>query len=346
MKAALARTISVTRACWSRVRPLAVGSNLAPSFLGLALLIAPPPTPAAATAAPALQLPRPSQVPGGVALLPIAAEAADRGAAPRVRYHGDRVLVLPQEDHWLAVVGIALSAAPGSDTISIERDTAQAGAIEHAPTARSTSAPAEPAGNATPATLSFVISPKQYLVQRLRVPPAQVDLSPHDLARYQREHARLQAALATFVAQPPISLQLRSPVPGIRTSSFGSRRVFNGEERAPHTGMDIAARAGTPIRAAADGRVIDTGDYFFDGNTVLIDHGEGLITMYCHMSVIAVHSGERLHAGAVIGKVGATGRVTGPHLHFAVALNRVFVDPALFLAPDASAAASAASHRD
>jgi murein DD-endopeptidase MepM/ murein hydrolase activator NlpD len=262
--------------------------------------------------AAALSLPRASQVPGGGALLPLAV-AAD-AAAPAVSYAGSRVLVVRQGDHWLAVVGIALSTPPGSVAIQLRS-----------------------AGHA-PQTVPFRVGNKQYLVQRLRVKPSQVDLSAKDLSRYQREHARLQAALATFTPTLPTTLALLAPVDGIRTSSFGSRRVFNGESRAPHTGMDIAAAAGTPIHAAAPGRVIDTGDYFFDGKTVLIDHGQGLITMYCHLSRIDVHLGERLSAAALIGTVGATGRVTGPHLHFGVSLNRVFVDPALFLPPPGAAA--------
>jgi murein DD-endopeptidase MepM/ murein hydrolase activator NlpD len=216
-------------------------------------------------------------------------------------------MVLKAGDGWRALVGIPLSAKPGRHLVRIGNDT-------------------QP-----PRYQAFTIAPKEYATQKLEVPPAQVDLSKEDLERVARERVRIDAALETWTGELPATLRLQQPVDGPRSSSFGLRRLFNEQPRAPHGGMDIAANAGTAIRAPADGRVIDTGDYFFNGKTIFIDHGQGMITMYCHLSAIDVKPGEDIRRGHPIGKVGATGRVTGAHLHFGVSLNRAFIDPALFL---------------
>ena len=272
---------------------------------------APPATPLALP--PALPLAR--SVPGGVVLITLPGDSAP---APRVWFGESPVLVVRQRHHWLAVIGIPLAQSAGPAELRVS-------------SAAATGAEAAAGGAATNDTrLPFTIQPWRYREQHLQVAPAQVDLSAADLERVAHEQTLIHAALATYSGATPATLQLRSPVPGVRSSSFGLRRFFNGAARDPHSGMDIAAAAGTPVHAAAAGTVLQTGNYFFNGNTVLIDHGGGLITMYCHLQTIGVARGAQLAAGAVLGTVGATGRVTGAHLHFGVALNRAFVDPALF----------------
>lgn len=253
--------------------------------------------------APARELPVHRSVPGGVALV----ELGPSAEPPRVALDTVPVLVVGDESGWTAVAGIALDVAPGTHRLAVRR-----------------------AGEADE-ELPFVVAPKRYAEQRLKVAPGKVDLSAEDLARYERERVHLAGVAATHSEAVPASLRLQQPTAGRRSGSFGLRRVFNGQPRRPHSGMDIAAPTGAAVVAAAAGRVIDRGDYFFNGNTVWLDHGGGLLTMYCHLSAIDVAPGEVVAAGQRIGAVGATGRVTGPHLHWSVSLNRAMVDPALFL---------------
>lgn len=265
-------------------------------------------------AAMTVELPRASAVPGGVMLFELPG-AAD--APPYVTFEGDRAMVLRDGERWTAVVGIPLLRPPGPAEIVVHR------------------------GIGAPERVAFEVGKKDYAVQRLTVAPKHVQLSKQDEERVLAERDRLGALLSTFSLEPPASLRLQQPVPGRRSSSYGLRRFFNDQPRNPHTGMDIAAAAGTAIVAAADAHVIDTGDYFFNGNTVLLDHGQGMLTLYCHLSRISVKTGQRVRAGETIGEVGTTGRVTGPHLHWGVTLNGTMVDPALFLAPDGAAPAPA-----
>jgi len=248
--------------------------------------------------------PRASPVPGGVARVRLGASEI----APRVHAGGERVLVMRDGDEWVALVGIALAIKPGSK-LRVEARRAD-GRVER---------------------FEIAVGRKAYATQHLKVPRGKVELTPEDLARYERERAHMAGVIRTFTDTPPALLAMLQPVPGESSSSFGLRRFFNGQPRSPHSGMDIAAPEGTPIIAASAGRVIDVGDYFFSGQQIVLDHGEGLLTLYAHLSGIDTRVAESVEAGAPIGKVGATGRVTGPHLHFSVYLNAVAVDPALFL---------------
>jgi len=254
----------------------------------------------------ALALPQNSPVPGGVAIVAL----DDQGdAPPEVTYRGNRVMVARGEQGWEAVVGIPLSARPGRHSIVVR-------------------------GNPHSHKIHFQVKDKKYAVQRLHLDNKRmVNPTAKDLVRIRKEVKLIHAAFATWDQDFAVPDDLLQPTAGIRSSSFGLRRFFNGEPRRPHSGMDIAAPTGQNVVAPADGKVVAIGNYFFNGNTVFIDHGQGLVSMFCHLSAIDVKPGDELKRGEHVGKVGMTGRVTGPHLHWSLSLNNARVDPALFMPP-------------
>ena len=253
--------------------------------------------------ASAYVLPHESAVPGGVKVLRLDVHG---DSMPYVDVDGHRALVVQDGSSWIAIIGIPLSASLAPRQV-----------IVHSGDARQ--------------EIQYSIGDKQYASQSLKVAPGQVNLSKADLERVNQEKSIIEHDMSRWTDEQPETLQMPQPIPGVRSSSFGMRRIFNGESRNPHSGMDIAAPVGTPVRAPLAGTVIDTGDYFFNGNTVFVDHGRGMISMYCHLSAIDVKPGQRVAAGATLGKVGMTGRVTGPHLHWGLSLNRAWVDPELFV---------------
>jgi murein DD-endopeptidase MepM/ murein hydrolase activator NlpD len=245
-------------------------------------------------------------VPGGIVVLPL----EDRGVAPTASFNGDAVMVVPNGESggYLALVGIGLKIKPGSHRLKVNYGAAQE-------------------------SVPFTVGTKKYREQHIKLSSNKhVNPSQSDLDRYKREAAEQSAAYKIFRDAVPSNVVLDRPVQGGRYSSpFGLRRFFNGEERNPHAGLDIAVPQGTPVKASADGVVTIVGDYFFNGKTVFVDHGQGLISMYCHLSEIDVTKGQTVSRGEVVGKVGSTGRSTGPHLHWTVSLNNQRVDPAIFI---------------
>ena len=222
-----------------------------------------------------------------------------------VTYRDRPVLILEGR----AVVGIPLSAMPGEHALEV--------IDQH--------------GRARPHT--FTVVAKDYPEQRLTIDnPRMVNPDPESLKRIRAESARMRAGYLNY--RPADSARLRpflKPLEGITSSPFGRRRVLNDQPRNPHSGLDIAAPQGTPVVAPAPGKVTLTGDFYFNGNTVFLDHGQGLVTMYCHLSEIHVAEDAQIARGEVLGLVGATGRATGPHLHWSVSLNGYRVDPELVM---------------
>ena len=179
----------------------------------------------------------------------------------------------------------------------------------------------------------FQVTAKQYPEEHLTIANERLVNPPErDLVRIREETARQLAQYRRFTARPLDLSPFQLPVTGRVSSVFGKRRVLNGQPRNPHSGLDLAADTGTPIHAPAPGAVVLTGELFFNGKTVFLDHGQGLVTMYCHMNAIAVAEGDEVQRGQVIGEVGATGRVTGAHLHWSVSLNGNRVDPVTVMA--------------
>ncbi len=283
--------------------PAAVGGRLA--RLLLAFLLASGPAFAG--------LPKAANVPGGIALVPVAPRAPDVGDPPRVWFGDQRLLVLADRGQWIAVVGLALETLPGHYTLRVEDGDA-----------------------ATQAT--FTVTAKTYPEQRITLKDrSQVDLSANDLARVEREIAEIRRLKHHWRESRGTDTDFVIPAQGKLSGRFGLRRVFNGEPRSPHAGFDIAAPRGSSVVANANGVVLAIGDYFFNGRTVVVDHGNGLLSMYCHLDAIEVAAGETVDKGQRLGASGMSGRATGPHLHWSVILNGSMVDPELFLGRPKSA---------
>ncbi len=246
-------------------------------------------------------LPHHDPVPGGIAVIPLSQSMP-------AYYRGQRVMVLAQGPRHYAVVGIPLDATPGMHRLS--RDVAGE----------------EPLA-------SFEVQPKDYPQQHITIEDRRkVEPNAEDLRRIRAERQRIVRAFRSWREGVTPRMPFLRPVEGRQSSAFGLRRFFNGLPRKPHSGLDLAAPRGTPVKAPADGVVIDTGDYFFNGKSVFIDHGQGLVTLYCHLDEIKVQPGQSVRRGEIIGTVGSTGRATGPHLHWSVSLNDARVNPELFLA--------------
>ena len=188
-------------------------------------------------------------------------------------------------------------------------------------------------GVAQRVTQGIAREPRDYPEQHLEVAQEFNEMSPEKLERIRKEQAATREALRRVTPSPRWPLPLSRPVAGRTTSDFGLRRFFNGEPKNPHTGVDFGAKAGTPVSVCEDGVVILTGEHYFAGNCVYVDHGDGLVSMYYHLSAIGVTVGQPLRRGEILGRVGATGRVTAAHLHWGVSAQGQLVDPLLLMDP-------------
>jgi murein DD-endopeptidase MepM/ murein hydrolase activator NlpD len=225
-----------------------------------------------------------------------------------VRWSGHEVPFMRSGDRWVAIVGVDLDSRPGDHAVNVTFSYE--------------------GGRTRVVSEPVIVNAGEYPTTRLEVEERYVELSPEDQARADREGAETSAIYDTFTPQRYWTEAFEIPVRGAKDGrNFGHRRVFNDQPRAPHSGADLRATTGTPIYAANRGRVVLAKDLFFSGNAVFIDHGYGLFTTYLHLSKIDVAVGDVVERGQPLGLAGATGRVTGPHLHWGVRLLDARVDP-------------------
>ncbi len=258
---------------------------------------------------PLLAFPRNALKPGGVAVIAV---APSNSLKPKVIYQKKQVAIIKGNQNWLAVVGIPLSAKIGNHKVT----------IFHSPKKTRTK--------------TFKVKSFPYRTQRLTIKNKnKVNPNKKSTKRIEREFFLKKQLKTTFSTNSP-HLNFIRPTTGRDSGRFGLRRILNKQKRNPHSGMDIAAPQGRPVKATEAGRILFTGDLFFTGNVVYIDHGNGVLSLYAHLSKINVKKGQQVKRGQLIGKVGKTGRVTGPHLHWSIYLNGNAVDPSLFLAKKVS----------
>lgn len=209
---------------------------------------------------------------------------------------------------WLTVIGVDLNAKPGDHALEIEREYAD--------------------GQHRTETEEVAVASKQFPTTKLTVDPGYVQLSPENQRRAARESREIGAIYAKLTPKRYWTQPFQVPLPGITGGrNFGHRRIFNGQPRNPHSGADLTAKTGTPVEAANRGRVVLAKNLFFSGNAVFLDHGLGVYSVYLHLSKILVEPGMIVDKGQVLGLSGATGRVTGPHLHWGVRVLDARVDP-------------------
>ena len=211
-------------------------------------------------------------------------------------------------DRWFTVIGVDLDVSAGDYPMEVTITYAD--------------------GRVVTQSESLEVLSKSFPTTELTVAPGFVNLSPENQQRAARESQAIREVYATLTPAALWSEPFLVPIPGAEGGrNFGHRRIFNGEPRAPHSGADLSASTGTPIHASNAGRVVLAQDFFFNGNAVFIDHGLGLYTMYLHLSEILVDVGDPVERGQVVGLAGATGRVTGPHLHWGARILDARVDP-------------------